>query len=277
MPIDTHVHIDAPEFDADRQSVLERARAHGVDGFVAPAVAASGWSTLEQIAAGHDDVYPAFGLHPMYLQEHRPEHIEALERRIVRSGAIAVGECGLDYFVEGLDPEVQRSYFLAQLRIAREARLPVIVHARRAVDAVISCIRQVGGLSGVIHSFPGSLEQARQLEQLGFLLGFGGPITYERARRLREVVTRIPLQQLLVETDAPDQPPSTRRGERNEPATLPSIIKTIAELRGMDAADLSAVVDLNARRLFRIPPSRALDDNALLSPLQAARNLQEHE
>lgn len=275
MPIDTHVHIDAPEFDGDRQSVLERARAIGVDGFVAPAVAASGWSTLERIAASHDDVFPAFGLHPMYLREHRPDHLDALEQLIARGGAIAVGECGLDHFVEGLDPELQRSCFLAQLRIAREAKLPVIVHARRAVDAVIGCIRQVGGLSGVIHSFPGSLEQARQLEQLGFLLGFGGPITYERARRLRDVVTRIPLDQLLVETDAPDQPPSSRRGERNEPATLPLIIATIADLRGMGAADVSAAVDLNARRLFRIRPKRGLDDNALSSAEHTASNRQE--
>jgi TatD DNase family protein len=252
MPIDTHVHIDAPEFDVDRAAVLAHARTAGVDGFVAPAVAASGWSALEQIAARHDDVFPAFGLHPMYLQEHRPGHLDALEQQLARGDAIAVGECGLDHFVEGLDPEDQRRYFLAQLSIAKEARLPVIVHARRAVDAVIGCIRQVGGLTGVIHSYPGSVEQARQLHQLGFALGFGGPVTYERARRLRAVVAAIPLDQLLVETDAPDQPPSTRRGQRNEPATLLDVIGTIAALRGIDAHALVEAVDENARRLFRI-------------------------
>jgi TatD DNase family protein len=252
MPIDTHVHIDAPEFDVDRAAVLAHARTAGVDGFVAPAVAASGWAALARIAADAVDVYPAYGLHPMFLAEHRPQHLAELERWLADTPAVAVGECGLDFFVDGFDPGLQMEYFIGQLSIARAAGLPVIVHARRAVDAVITCIRKVGGLSGVIHSYPGSLEQARQLHQQGFKLGFGGPVTYERARRLREVVAGIPLDQLLVETDAPDQPPSTRRAQRNEPATLLDVIDTIAALRGIDAQALVEAVDENARRLFRI-------------------------
>lgn len=266
MPIDTHVHIDAPEFDADRAAVLARARAAGVDGFVAPAVAASGWDALAQIASEHADVHPAFGLHPMFLAEHRAEHLALLERRLADTPAVAVGECGLDFFVAGLDADAQLEFFLGQLSIAKAAGLPVIVHARRAVDRVIACIRTVGGLTGVIHSYPGSVEQARQLHQLGFALGFGGPITYGRAQRLRAVVATIPLDQLLVETDAPDQPPATRRGQRNEPATLVEIIDTIAALRGMDRLALSAAVDVNARRLFGITAEPTLD----LPPLSSA-------
>ncbi len=252
MPIDTHVHIDAPEFDADRDAMLCRARAVGIDGFVAPAVIAGGWSALAAIAAANPDVYPAFGLHPMYLAEHRPEHLAQLERRIADTPAVAVGECGLDLQIEGLDADTQRGYFIRQLAIAKVAGLPVIVHARRAVDAVIACVRKIGGVTGVIHSFPGSLEQARQLRDLGFRLGFGGPVTHERARRLREVVARIPLEQLLLETDAPDQPPATRRGQRNEPTSLLEVATTVATLRGIDRSRLLAAVDANARALFRI-------------------------
>lgn len=265
MPIDSHVHLDAAEFDGDRDAVLARARAAGVDGFVAPAVDAAGWRGLAAIAAANPDVYPAFGLHPMYLAEHRPEHLAALERTIADARPIAVGECGLDHFVEGLDRDLQREYFVRQLEIARAARLPVIVHARRAVDAVIACLRRARGVGGVIHSFPGSLEQARQLHDLGFLVGFGGPVTYERARRLRAVVAAVPLGQLLIETDAPDQPPTTRRGQRNEPARLIEVAEAIAALRGIAVAELFAATDGNARRLFglsvpRQPPRSAANE-----------------
>ena len=270
MPIDTHVHIDAPEFDADRIAVLARARAAGIDGFVAPAVSADGWAALAAIAQAQRDVHPAYGLHPMYLAEHRPEHLPRLERWLADTPAVAVGECGLDHYVEGLDPEAQRGYFIGQLSIARAAELPVIVHARRAVDEVIACIRKIGGLTGVIHSFPGSLEQARQLHQLGFRLGFGGPVTYARARRLREVVAAIPIEQLLIETDAPDQPPATRRGQRNEPVTLLDVAATIAALRGMTPEALLAAVDANARALFGLDPEPPLDRGPLSSAPDAA-------
>lgn len=276
MPIDTHVHLDAPEFEADRGAVLARARAAGIDGFVAPAVSADGWAALAAIARAQCDMHPAYGLHPMYLDAHRPEHLPALERWIADTPAVAVGECGLDHYVDGLDPEAQRRYFVGQLSIAKAARLPVIVHARRAVDEVIACIRKVGGLTGVIHSFPGSLEQARQLHQLGFKLGFGGPVTYERARRLREVVASIPLDQLLIETDAPDQPPAARRGQRNEPETLLDVAATIAGLRGLTPEALVAAVDANARALFGLDPEPELDRDRLASTDEAAPTARRH-
>jgi TatD DNase family protein len=253
MPIDSHVHIDAPEFDADRDAMLARARAAGIDGFVAPAVRAADWPRLATLAWTHADLHPAFGLHPMYLDAHRHEHLAALERTIADTRPVAVGECGIDHFVDGLDHEAQRTFFESQLAIAKAAGLPVIVHARRAVDEVIGCIRRIGGTCGVIHSFPGSLEQARQLHDLGFRLGFGGPVTYDRARRLRAVVAAIPLDQLLLETDSPDQPPSARRGERNEPSSLFDVAATIAALRGLPVEAVLAASDANARALFRLP------------------------
>lgn len=266
MPIDTHVHLDAPEFDDDRAAVLDRARAAGVNGFVAPAVTADAWAGLAGLARDHPDIHPAIGLHPMYLDAHRPEQLDALERWIADTAPVAVGECGLDFFVDGLDRAAQNIYFERQLDVARAAGLPVIVHARRAVDAVIHAIRGRPGLSGVVHSFSGSAEQARQLHDLGFLLGFGGPITYDRATRLRGLVATLPLDQLLLETDAPDQPPADARGRRNEPAALTGLLATAATLRDVDAAGLSAAVDANARRLFRLDRRTRITSAASSAP-----------
>lgn len=166
---------------------------------------------------------------------------------------MAVGECGLDLFVENLDPNTQQLYFDGQLELARDFDLPVIAHARRAVDAVIASFKRVGKLRGVVHSFSGSPEQARQLWQLGFMIGIGGPVTYARANRLRGLVTEMPLEYLLLETDAPDQPDAEIRGQRNEPARLSFVCETIAELRGVDAATIAVATTANARRLFNLP------------------------
>lgn len=252
MLIDSHCHLDAPEFDPDRQAVIERARAAGVSAQVIPAVAAAGWPKLRTICREHDQLYPAYGLHPMFLAEHRPAHLQELREWLQQGDAVAVGECGLDYFVEGLDQQTQQDYFDQQLILAREFKLPVIVHARRAVDAVIASIRRVGGLRGVVHSFSGSEDQAQQLWKLGFLIGLGGPVTYDRAQRLRRLASQMPLEYLLLETDAPDQPDTQIRGQRNEPARLAHVCEVIAKLRGVDTADIAEATRLNAQRLFAL-------------------------
>lgn len=190
----------------------------------------------------------------MFLHAHRAEHLVSLRQWLERERPVAVGECGLDYFVEGLDRDQQQRYFVEQLRLAREFDLPVIVHARRAVDAVIEAIRQIGGLRGVVHSFPGSPEQARQLWRLGFMLGIGGPVTYERAARLRRLVASMPIEHLLLETDAPDQPGAGHQGERNEPARLVEVCEAVAALRGVDVAEIAVSTTRNAVRLFKLPP-----------------------
>jgi TatD DNase family protein len=250
MLVDSHCHLDATEFDADRVAVVARARSAGVLRQIVPAVDAAGWPKLRDICAGDSGLFPAYGLHPMYLDAHRPEHPVALRDWIETERPCAIGECGLDFFVEGLDPEAQQRYFIGQLELAREYDLPVIVHARRAVDAVIAAIRQAGGLRGVVHSFAGSAEQARQLWQLGFLVGLGGPVTYERANRLRKLAATLPLECLLLETDAPDQPDAGIRGQRNEPARLTTILETIAALRNEEPATVAAATTVNAERLF---------------------------
>jgi TatD DNase family protein len=255
MLVDSHSHFDAAEFDADRAAVHARALAAGVRRQVVPAVDAAGWPKLKSVCAEFSGLFPAYGMHPMYLDAHRPEHLAELRHWIERERPVALGECGLDHFIEDLDVEAQHLYFDGQLRLAREFDLPVIVHARRAVDAVIASIRKVGGLRGVVHSFSGSAEQATQLHKLGFLLGIGGPVTYERANRLRGMVATMPLDQLLLETDSPDQPDADHRGERNEPAHLPNVLRVIAELRGMPAAELAIATSANAERLFKLPPA----------------------
>lgn len=250
--VDSHSHFDAGEFDADRARAHARARAAGVVAQVVPATDAAGWPKLKAVCAAFAGLHPAYGLHPMYLAAHRPQHLRDLRDWIGREQPVAVGECGLDRFVEGLDDDLQQRYFDAQLELAREFDLPVIVHARRAVDAVIASIRKVGGLRGVVHSFSGSAAQAAQLHALGFLLGIGGPVTYARANRLRRIVAAIPLEQLLLETDAPDQPDSHHRGERNEPAHLPRVLEVVAELRGVPQEEVAAATCANAERLFNL-------------------------
>ncbi|MEO5560765.1 MAG: TatD family hydrolase [Dokdonella sp.] len=250
--IDSHCHLDAAQFDTDRADVVARAIDAGVMSQIVPAVALAGFEKLRGLCASTPDLYPAYGLHPMYLAEHQPEHLAALRGWLEKERPVAVGECGLDFFIDDLDHDTQRMYFLRQLELAREFELPVILHARRAVDEVIATLRKVGGLSGVVHSFSGSEEQARLLWKLGFCIGIGGPVTYARAKRLRSIVAQMPIEYLLLETDAPDQPLDGHRGERNEPARLIEVLAHVATLRGDSAAAVGEATTLNARRLFRL-------------------------
>jgi TatD DNase family protein len=247
---DSHCHLDGPEFDADREAVIGRARAAGVAGQLIPAIDLASCDAIADLCARHDDLHPAWGLHPMLLENHRPEHLPALRALAEAHRPAAIGECGLDFYIEGLDPEEQRRYFRGQLELARELDLPVVVHARRAVEEVTATLRKVGGLRGVVHSFSGSPEQARQLFDLGFHLGFGGPVTYERAKRIHSVVRSMPLPFLLLETDAPDQPGAGHQGQRNEPANLTQVLQAIARLRGEDESIIAEATTANARRLF---------------------------
>lgn len=250
---DSHSHLDVPEFDADRDAVLARARAAGVVEQLVPAVDHDSWPGLRAACAGDEGLHAAYGLHPVYLDRHRPAHLEALRNWIEREQPRAIGECGLDFFVEGLDPEAQRRYFRGQLELARDFDLPVVVHARRAVEEVYVTCKRIGGLRGIVHSYGGSLEQARQLADLGFLLGIGGPVTYERARRLRKLVAEAPIEWLVLETDSPDQPDAFHRGERNEPARLTDVLRVVAELRGEDPDAIAEATWRNARRLLGLP------------------------
>ncbi|MGE7136991.1 TatD family hydrolase [Luteibacter sp. NPDC031894] len=250
--IDTHAHLDDRSFDDDREPMFGRSADAGVRRWIVPAIDRANWEKVELLAASHAGVSAAYGLHPLFLDAHRDEHLDELPRWLDERGAVAVGEIGLDFYVEGLDPERQRDLFHRQLQIAREHDLPVIVHARRAFEEVIHTLRRFGGLRGVVHSFSGSEEQARQLFDLGFHIGIGGPVTYDRAHRIHRVVTNMPLEWLLLETDAPDQPCAQRRGERNEPAYLRDVLATVARLRGESEEHVAARTTANAIGLFRL-------------------------
>lgn len=248
---DSHVHLDAPEFDHDRGDVLRRARAAGVGQLLVPAVAAEGWPKLHELCAADPGLYPAYGLHPCYLSRHRPDDLARLGDWLHAHPAAAVGECGLDHSGDGLDRTRQLHLLRGHLECARRFDLPVVLHARHAFAEMIEALRAFGKpLRGVVHSFSGSLEQARELARLGFLVGIGGPVTYPRAQRLRRMVAALPIECLLLETDAPDQPAVQHRGERNEPAWLAEVLGCVAALRSEDPDELARRTSENARRLF---------------------------
>lgn len=250
--IDSHSHIDDASFDADRTQVLERARDAGVRAQVIPATTAASWAPMKALCERENGLWPAYGLHPVFLAEHRHGHLSLLREWIERERPPAVGEAGLDFWVEDLDRESQQHYFEAQLEMARDFDLPVILHARKAYDAVTAALRRIGGLRGVVHSFSGSAEQAQQLWKIGFHIGIGGPVTYPRALRLRGIVATMPIEFLLLETDSPDQPLCGRQGRRNEPALLADVLATVARLRDEDPEDVARQTRRNTERLFGI-------------------------
>jgi len=250
--IDSHSHFDDASFDPDRTEALARARAVGVGEQVIPAVKAAWWPRIRQLCLDHPELHPTYGLHPMYLADHQPADLEGLRDWAAREQPVAIGECGLDFYIDDPQPKQQQVYFEGQLEVAREFDLPVIIHARRAVEDVINTIRRFPGVRGVLHSYSGSEQQARRLIELGFVMSFGGPVTYQRAKRLRKLIRALPLDAILLETDAPDQPDSAHRGERNEPAYLPTVLQTISQLRDEPIERIAAQTRDNTRRLFRI-------------------------
>lgn len=255
--VDSHLHLDDERFDNDRGQVLQRARDHGVRSMVVPSVHRQSWDSIASLARDQSEIFPAYGLHPVFQSGHRAEHLATLPSWLDAHPAVAVGEIGLDFFVEQADREAQQSYFSRQLAIASEQGLPVIIHARRAVEAVILAIRHQPGLRGVVHSFSGSEEQARQLFDLGFLVGLGGPVTYPGAHRLHRLVAGMPIDHLLLESDAPDQPGVEHRGQRNEPAWLRTTLSHVARLRDEDEAVVAAATSANAERLFQLRSFRS--------------------
>lgn len=245
--IDTHCHLDAAEFDADREAVIARARAAGVDVFVVPAVTAAGFDGLDALADATPGMVRAFGLHPMYVASAQAADLERLARRLARDDVVAVGEIGLDGYVEAPTLEAQRPWFEAQLDLARQFDLPVILHVRRAVDAIIQAVRRVGVRGGIAHAFNGSRQQADDLVSRGFKLGFGGTLTYPGSRRIRALASDLSADAIVLETDAPDIAPIWARGQRNEPAAVRRIAETLAELRGETLAAVARTTSANAR------------------------------
>ena len=259
MWIDSHCHLDAPEFDADRAAVLARARAAGVRRLVLPAVRAADFEPLRVLAHEVGGAY-ALGIHPLYVEQASDDDLgrlrAALERHRDDARLVAVGEIGLDHFVPGHDRARQQRFYVAQLRLARDAGLPVILHVRRSADALLAGLRRIEVAGGIAHAFNGSRVQADAFVALGFKLGFGGAMTFERALRIRELARTLPESVPVLETDAPDIAPQWlyrsaaerddgRGQQRNEPAELPRIAATLAALRGWSLEHTAAVTGAN--------------------------------
>jgi TatD DNase family protein len=251
--IDTHCHLDVEEFDPDRDQVLAAARAAGLVGIVIPAIYATAWPRLLHLCASAADLYPALGLHPVYLDRHRPADIADLERAIAEAKPLAVGEIGLDFYRPELDPARQLVLFEAQLGLAKASGLPVLLHVRKAHDQVLAALKRVRVCGGIAHAFNGSLQQAQHYLELGFRLGFGGMLTFERSLKLRPLARALPIEAIVLETDAPDLTVAAHRGERNSPAYLPDVLDALAEVRDADPAEIAAQTTRNARDVLGLP------------------------
>ena len=248
--IDTHCHLDAAEFDADRDAEYARAIARGVGVQVVPAVSRDNFAAVAATCARYPGCLPAWGLHPMYIDVHRPEHLADLRAQIAAQRPVAIGEIGLDLFVRGLDYATQEYFYVEQLKIAQEFDLPVLLHCRRANDQLLKHLRKIRVRGGIAHAFNGSPQQADEFIKLGFKLGFGGAFTWPRANNLRRLAVDLPLDAIVLETDSPDIPPVWIGRGRNAPGELPRIAQTLAELRKMDLNAVAQATTRNARELF---------------------------
>ena len=253
--IDTHTHLDFPEFDADRAEVLARSRALGVERLVVLGVFQANWQRLWQLVRRETGLYAAFGLHPIYLEQHRAEHLAELRGWLERLAGdprlCALGEFGLDWFLPELDRARQQALFEAQLALACEFELPALLHVRRAHAQTIATLKRYRPKrGGIVHAFAGSAEEAKEYLRLGFKLGLGGAATWPQANRLRKVIAQLPLESLVLETDAPDMAPSMHANQRNSPEYLAEICAVLAELRGVGADELAAASTRNACALF---------------------------
>lgn len=249
--IDTHCHLDFSAFDDDRKALIEALPTRGVVGVVNPAVSFENWQRVLDLAKEHESIYPALGIHPVFLDTAEKSHIDDLRTLLEahRTQVVAVGECGLDMSIENIDD--QRYYFTEQLKLAQEFDLPVIIHHRKSHHLLIPFIKKyLPKKGGVIHAFSGSYEQAMQYIDLGFKLGIGGTITYDRAQKTRDTIAEVPLESLVLETDAPDMPIHGRQGKRNSPEYLGEIYTVLTLLRNESAVDIEHQLLQNSKELF---------------------------
>jgi TatD DNase family protein len=246
--IDSHCHLDFEAFDDDRAEMLMRAHQVGVTDFIVPGVTCSQWPRLRELQSRYKNWHIAFGLHPYFIDQHQTSHFETLREQLEKGGAVAVGEIGLDATCDDLDK--QRELLQAQLDLAAEFELPVILHHRKTMDEMLPMVKKAGVERGVIHAFSGSEQQAEHWIDLGFKLGVGGVITYERAKKTRNTIARAPLESLLLETDSPDMPTCGKQGERNEPSCITRTFDALCKLRKETPHELREALLKNTQELF---------------------------
>jgi len=248
--IDTHCHLDVTAFDIDREEILQRCGVAGIKKIVVPAIEQSGWSKLIALCQKYPNLYPALGLHPVFIDRHQDAHLALLEKQIEASQPVAIGEIGLDFYLKDLDKTRQLAFFESQLQIAKASSLPVLLHVRKAHDQTIALLKRVRVKGGIVHAFNGSAQQAQQYIELGFRLGFGGTMTYTGSKKIHELATKLPLESIVLETDAPDMVVEQHRGERNSPEYLLHSLTALAKLRHMSEAEVAMQTSSNAQAVL---------------------------
>ncbi len=256
--IDTHCHLDAGEFGGHQQELLRAAHAAGVSRIVVPSVDAASFAAVRALCEHSPDCSPAYGIHPMYVNLATEDDLTTLRGYLREHHPVAIGEIGLDFFIENYDQARQECYFAEQLKLAREYNLPVLLHTRRALDTVLKHLRQHKVRGGIAHAFSGSRSQADEFIKLGFKLGFGGAMTYPRATRIRDLAATLPADSIVLETDAPDMAPAfIERGSPNKPEYLLRIAQTLAELRGISFEDVARITTQNVLSVLTLPERTA--------------------
>ncbi len=250
--IDSHCHLDFEVFDNDRSEVLQRAKNIGISDIIIPGTEKKHWQRIKTLCENTPQLHACYGLHPYWAKSHSRADIEQLKNHIEIHRPVAVGECGLDFRPQQADKKTQHYFFEAQLSIAENCQLPIVIHSVNATEAVIQSIKKFKNLRGMIHSYSGSAEQARQLIELNFCISLSGSITYDNAKKIRNVAKTIPLNKLLVETDAPDQPDIKNSRKRNEPAFLINTVAAIAGIRKEPVETIASQTSKNAKALFAL-------------------------
>ena len=248
--IDSHCHLDFEQFENDREIILTQCQQLGVKDIIVPAVIARDWGKLLSLCAQSKMLHPALGLHPLFMSEHKAQHLEQLRKQIAMCQVLAIGEIGLDFYLPDHDKEAQISLLLQQLEIAQHFELPILLHVRKAHDQTIHLLKDVPVIGGIVHAFNGSLQQAGQYQDLGFVFGVGGTVTHPRATRLRHLISKLPQSSLVLETDAPDMPLANRQGQRNTPENIPLIMAALAELRNESCDEVAAFTTENCKRVL---------------------------
>lgn len=269
---DTHCHLDFPVFDQDRELILDRCLSNNIKAIVVPGVTAEHWlrvlSLCSQQKAGKQTgnkpaLFPALGLHPCFLQQHQPEQLQQLRQLCEANNLSAIGEIGLDYYIKSPDRGTQGYYFTRQLEIASEYNLPVLIHARKSHQEIIKLLKSYPDINGIIHAYSGSYEQAIEFLKLDFKLGFGGAFTYPKAKKLRSLLKKLPLDAWVLETDAPDMSPLLHYQQRNSPEYLPEIASELILLteNGLTKEQVMAQIEMNTRFIFSDIQADPLGDN----------------
>ena len=229
--IDTHCHLDVEIFDSDRDEIIERCHLAGLTKIIIPAIESKTWPSLLNLCASNQGLYPALGLHPVFIEKHHENDLLTLEKLVEKSSPVAIGEIGLDFYLKDLDKDKQLILFEQQLLIAKKHNLPVILHVRKAHDQVLQLLKKINVKGGFCHAFNGSMQQAEMYIALGFKLGFGGTLTYANSTKIHALAKALPLESLVMETDAPDMVVESHRGQRNSPEYLVESLNALANIR----------------------------------------------